>query len=115
MDVSSSRMWPSWVMLGLGSGISSMISTLVSLALYEAAVLVHMQRLRSKGCQLARCHGSTMVLKRPSDLKLCMRLSPAASYSTSGTSVEIILDIPGPNPNIKQAPAVTDALQVRAR
>ena len=50
-----------------------------------------------------------------SDLKLCMRLSPAASYSTSGTSVETILDIPGPNLNIKQAPAVADALQVRAR
>ena len=56
-----------------------------------------------------------MVLKRPSDLTLCMRISPAASYSTSGTSVEVILDIPGPNPNITQLRAVGDELQVRAR
>ena len=52
-------------MLGLGSGISSMISTLVPLVLYEAAGLRRMQSFRSEGCQLARCHGSTMVLKRP--------------------------------------------------
>ena len=102
-------------MLGLGSGISSMVATLVPLVLYEVADLVRTQRLRSEGCQLARCHGSTMVLKRPSDLKLCMRLSPAASYSTSGTSVEIILDIPDPNPNIAQPQTVAAELQVRVR
>ena len=66
-------------MLGLGSGLSSMISTLVPLVLYEAAGLRRMQSLRSEGCQLARCLGSTMVLKRPSDLKLFMLTIPAIS------------------------------------
>ena len=56
-----------------------------------------------------------MVLKRPSDLTLCMRIIPAASYSTSGTSVEVILDTPDPNPNITQPPAVADELHVCAR
>jgi hypothetical protein len=56
-----------------------------------------------------------MVLKRPSDLTLCMRIIPAASYSTSGTSVEAILDTPDPNPNITQPPAVADELHVCAR
>ena len=36
-------------MLGLGSGISSAILTLVPLGLYEAAGLVRMKRLRSDG------------------------------------------------------------------
>ena len=106
---------PAWEMLGLGSGISSMVATLVPLVLYEVADLVRMQRLRSEGCQLARCHGSTMVLKRPSDLKLFMLTIPAISQSTSGTSVEVASDIPDPKPNITHDPAVAAELHVHAR
>ena len=79
------------------------------------AGLRRIEGIHMRWCQLARCHGSTMVLKRPLDLKHCMHTRSAASYSTSGTSVEIMLDIPDPNPNITQPPAVADELQVRAR
>ena len=40
---------PAWEMLGLGSGILRTTSTLVPLVLYEMAVMVSMQRLRSEG------------------------------------------------------------------
>ena len=36
-------------MLGLGSGVSSMASTLVPLVLYEAAGMMRMQSVRSDG------------------------------------------------------------------
>ena len=102
-------------MLVLGSGISSVMSTMMPLVLYEVAGLMRMQRLRSEGYELTRCHVSPTLLKRPSDLNLFMRTSPAASYSTSGTSVETILDIPDPTPNITQPAAVADELHVCAR
>ena len=99
-------------MLGLGSGISSMISTLIPLVLYEAAGLMHMQSLRSEGCQLAWIdHRAQQTL----ECNLCVLTSAAASYCSSGTSVEIILDIPDPNPNINHYPAVLDKLHVHAR
>ena len=74
-------------MLVLESGISSVISTMMPLVLYEVAGLMRMQRLRSEGYELTQCHVSPTLLKRPSDLNLFMRTSPAASYSPSGTSV----------------------------
>ena len=102
-------------MRGLGSGISNTISTMMPLVLYKVAGLVRIQRLRSEGYELTRCHASPTVLERPSDLNLCMRASPAASYSPSGTSVEIIPDISDPNPLITQAALVADELRVHAR
>ena len=102
-------------MRGLGSGISNTISTMMPLVLYKVAGLVRIQRLRSEGYELTRCHASPTVLKRPSDLNLCMRASPAASYSPSGTSVEIIPDISDPNPLITQAALVTDELYTSIR
>ena len=102
-------------MLVLGSGISSVMSTMIPLVFYEVAGLMRMQRLRSEGYELTRCHVSPTLLKRPSDLNLFMRTSPAASYSPSGISVKITLDIPDPNTNITQAPSVCVELQVCAR
>ena len=66
-------------MLGLGSGISSMISTLVALVLYDIAGLVLTKRLRCDSRQLTLCHASTSVLKRPSDLNRFASTSPAIS------------------------------------
>ena len=50
-------------MLGLGSGILSMISTMMPLVLDEVAGMVRMQRLRSEGYELTRGRGSPTVLK----------------------------------------------------
>ena len=102
-------------MLVLGSGISSVISTMMPLVLYEVAGLMRMQRLRSEVYELTRCHVSPTLLKRPSDLNLFMRTSPAASYSPSGTSVKIALDIADPSPNITQPQLMADELHVHAR
>ena len=42
-------------MLVLGSGISSVISTMIPLVFYEVAGLMRMQRLRSEGYELTIC------------------------------------------------------------
>ena len=102
-------------MLVLESGISSVISTMMLLVLYKVAGLMRMQRLRSEGYELTRCHVSPTLLKRPSDLNLFMRTSTAASYSPSGISVKVTLDIPDPSPNITQAQLMVDELHVHAR
>ena len=102
-------------MLVLGSGISSVMSTMIPLVFYEVAGLMRMQRLRSEGYELTRCHVSPTLLKRPSDLNLFMRTSPAASYSPSGIFVECTLDIPDPNTNITRDQLMADELHVHAR
>ena len=102
-------------MLVLGSGISSVMSTMIPLVFYEVAGLMRMKRLRSEGYELTQCHVSPTLLKRPSDLNLFMRTSPAASYSPSGIDVKITLDIPDPSPNITQPQLMADELHVHAR
>jgi len=69
-------------MLGLGSGISSMISTLVALVLYDMAGLVLANGLRCDSCQLTLCHAARCFQRHSNPLR-SYRVRIATGYSCS--------------------------------
>ena len=103
------------VMLGLESGISSMISTMVSLVRQHMTSLfrLHLFLLKHAMSSTTCATQSTFSFALLS-LSL-MRRSPAVPCRTSDTTVEIVLEIPDSNPNIMHNDRVSDQVQVGVR
>ena len=115
LTCTSSRTRPMCMILGLESGISSMISTVVPLERQCMAFLfrLHLFLLKPAMSSTARATHSTLSFALLS-LSL-IRLSQAMTCRTSDTIVEIILEIPDSNPNIMHIGRVSDGTQVGVR
>jgi len=100
------------IMLGLGSDISSTISTMVPLVRQLMASLfrLHLFLLKPAMSSTACATQSTFSFALLS-LSL-IRRSQAIRCHTGGTIVEIVLEIPDSNPNIMHIGRVSDEVQV---